>query len=199
MRLAQHLLSQSSYLPVASGKAPKPILRLRKCLIRSLHKGDAGTLASQANNPGIARWMRNTFPYPYRVEDAAKWISIATLASPHYDYAICRPDENTVIGGIGLKSKDDIHYRTMQIGYWLGEEYWGQGIAKEAISVFSDWTFEQFKHVLRLEAEVYEGNNSSARVLEKAGFTFEAKNRNAIEKMGIVMSVLVYCKFRHGF
>ena len=68
-----------------------------------------------------------------------------------------------------------------------------------AISVFSEWTFERFKHVLRLEAEVYEGNESSARVLERAGYKFEANNRNAIEKMGVVMSVLVYCKFRHGY
>ena len=198
MRLAHQLSSHFSHLPVASGKPPKPILRLRKCLIRSLYEGDAETLASQANNPGIARWMRNAFPHRYCVEDATKWISIATSASPLHDYAICRPDGNTVIGGIGLKPKDDIHYRTMQIGYWLGEEHWRQGIAKESISVFTEWTFEQFKHVLRLEAEVYEGNDSSARVLEKAGYTFEAKNRNAIEKMGIVMSVLVYCKFRHG-
>lgn len=157
------------------------------------------TLASQANNSEIARWMRNAFPHPYRAEDAAKWISIATSASPLHDYAICRPDENTVIGGIGLKSKNDIHYRTMQIGYWLGEKHWRQGIAKEAISAFSEWTFEQFKYVLRLEAEVYEGNVSSIRVLEKAGYTFEARNKNAIEKMGVVMNLLVYCKFRHGY
>ena len=199
MRLAHQLLSHSSHLPVASEKPPEPILRLRKCLIRSFDEGDAVALASQANNPAIAKWMRNAFPHPYRGEDAAKWISIATSASPLHDYAICRPDENTVIGGIGLKPKDDVHYRTMQIGYWLGEEHWCQGIATEAISAFSEWTFEQFKHVLRLEAEVYEGNDSSVRALEKAGYSFEAKNKNAIEKMGVVMSVLIYCKFRHGY
>ena len=176
-------------------KLPTSILRLRKCLIRSPHEGDAKSLASEANNPEIAKWMRNAFPHPYRLEDAAEWISSATSASPLHDFAICRPNDNTVIGGIGLKAKDDVSHRTMQIGYWLGEEHWRQGIAKEAVSAFSEWTFEQFKHILRLEAKVYEGNNSSVRVLENAGFTFEAKNRNAIEKLGVVRSVLVYCKF----
>ena len=176
-------------------KLPNPILRLRKCLIRPLHEGDAKRLASEANNPEIAKWMRNAFRYPYRLEDATEWIASATSASPLHDFAICRPDDNTIIGGIGLKASHDVSYRTMQIGYWLGEEHWRQGIAKEAVSAFSEWTFEQFKHVLRLEAEVYEGNSASVRVLENAGFTFEAKKRNAIEKLGVVTSVLVYCKF----
>ena len=175
---------------------PEPILQLRKCLIRSMYEGDIESLASQASNPEIAKWMSNAFPYPYRVEDAAKWISIATSASPILNFAICRPDDNTVIGGIGLKPKQDVSHITMQIGYWLGEEHWRRGIAKEAVSVFSEWTFEQFRHVLRLEAEVYEGNSSSVRVLENAGYAFEAKNRDAIEKMGVVRSVLVFCKFR---
>ena len=176
-------------------KLPKPILQLRKCLIRSYHEGDAESMANQANNLEIAKWMRNAFPHPYRLEDAAAWISTATSASPVLNYAICRPDDNTFIGSIGLKPKDDVSYRTMQVGYWLGEEHWRQGIAKEAVSAFSEWAFEHFKQVLRLEAEVYEGNNSSVRVLEKAGYTFEAKNKNAIEKMGVVRSVLVFCRF----
>lgn len=199
MMFEHQLTLRSSHLPLASRKPPEPILHLRKCLIRSLSEGDEEALAREANNPGIAKWMRNTFPQPYRTEDAAKWISIASSASLLLDFAICRLDTNTVIGGIGLKTQDDIHYRTMEIGYWLGEDHWNQGIVSEAISVFSEWTFEQFKHVLRLEAEVFEGNDASARALEKAGYTFEAKKKNAIEKMGAVMSVLVYCKFRHGY
>lgn len=84
----------------------------------------------------------------------------------------------------------------MQIGYWLGEEHWRQGIATEAVSAASDWVFGEFGHVLRLEAEVYEGNEGSVRVLEKAGFVFEARSRNAIEKWGVVRDLLVYCKLR---
>ena len=210
--------SSSSSLSPTSTKSLKPILRLRKSLIRPFDESDAAALAREANNPKIARWMRNTFPHPYTIEDATKWISISASATPMLDFAICRPDDddnhnnvnndnnnhhhnnkNTVIGGIGLKTRDDVHYRTMQIGYWLGEQHLGQGIVTEAISSFSDWAFENFKHVVRLEAEIYEGNDASAWALEKAGYSFEAKNRNAIEKMGVVMSVLCYCKFRPGY
>lgn len=87
----------------------------------------------------------------------------------------------------------------MQIGYWLGEQHWGQGIVTEAISFFSDWAFEHFQHVVRLEAEVYEGNDASARALQKAGYVFEGKQKNAVEKMGVMMGVLIYCRFRDGY
>lgn len=134
MIFEHQLTSCSSHLPQASRKAPKPILRLRKSLIRSLFESDAEALAREANNPGIARWMRNTFPQPYGIDDAVKWISIASSASPVRDFAICRLDDNTVIGGIGLKSQDDIHYRTMQIGYWLGEDHWHQKLFPSSLT-----------------------------------------------------------------
>ena len=175
---------------------PEPILRLRSCLLRAYDEGDVGPLARAANNPEIARWLRNAFPHPYTTDNSKAWISIATSTSPIRDFAICQPDGSTVIGGIGLKVRDDIHYRTMEIGYWLCEDHWHRGIATEAVTAFSDWAFDRFDHLLRLEAEVFEGNVASGRVLEKAGFVFEARKRKAIEKLGTVMDALMYCKFR---
>lgn len=87
----------------------------------------------------------------------------------------------------------------MQIGYWLGEPHWGQGIATDAVRGFSDWAFEHFAHLVRLEAEVFEGNDGSVRVLEKAGFAFEGRQRMAIEKMGDVRDLLVFVRFREGW
>lgn len=112
------------------------------------------------------------------------------------DFAICLPDGSAVIGGIGLKTRDDVHYRKMELGYWLGEDQWHRGIATEAVTVFSAWAFDRFDFLLRLEAEVFEGNRASCRVLEKAGFVFEGRQIKAVEKLGIVMDTLMYCKFR---
>ena len=173
-----------------------PMLRLRSCLMRPYREEDFESLAKAANNPKISRWMRNTFPHPYTVDSAKTWISIANASSPIRDLAICEPDGSAVIGGIGLKARDDIHYRTMEIGFWLSEGYWHRGIATESVVAFSDWAFGRFDHLLRLEAEVFEGNEASGRVLEKAGFTFEGRRTKAIEKAGTVMDTLTYCKFR---
>lgn len=173
----------------------EPILRLSNCLVRPYNEEDVGSLAKAANNPRIAQWMRNAFPHPYTVEDGKNWISVANTPSPLRDFAICQLDGSVVIGGIGLKARDDIHYRTMEIGYWICEDHWHQGIATEVVTAFSNWAFDNFKHLLRLEAEVFEGNPASGRVLVKSGFEFESRQKAAVEKLGRVMDTLTYTKF----
>src|SRR2546427_11850637 len=51
------------------------------------------------------------------------------------------------------------------VGYWLGKEYWGRGIATRALSIFLD----QVK-MRPLYARVAKHNGASIRVLEKCGF-----------------------------
>ena len=72
------------------------------------------------------------------------------------------------IGGIGLRLGTDIFRRSAEIGYWLGEPFWGRGIATEAVGAVSQYAFESFD-LCRLEAGVFEWNPASMRVLEKAG------------------------------
>lgn len=167
-------------------------------MVRAYKIEDVASLTKAANNAEIAKWLRNTFPHPYTNEDAQNWISITQTASPLLDFAICDPSDESVIGGIGLKARDDIHYRTMEIGYWLSEDYWHRGIATEVVPAFSEWAFKNFEHVVRLEAEVFEGNLASCRVLQKAGFEFEGRQRAAIEKLGRIMNTNKYVKLRDG-
>lgn len=176
--------------------APDPILRLHSCQVRPYAEGDFMSLAIAANNPKIARWMRNTFPQPYTADDAKAWISFANSASPPRNFAICRPDGSAVIGGIGLKARTDIQHRTMEIGYWLSEDYWHQGIATEVVTAFAEWVFASFENLVRLDAEVFDGNRASNRVLEKAGFEFEGRRRKAVEKAGVVLDTLTYSKVK---
>jgi len=176
--------------------AIEPILRLRSCIVRPYDEAEVEQIAAKANNPNVSRWMRNAFPCPYTVSDAKVWVAMANAASPVVNFAICRTDGSTFIGGIGLKAKEDIYYRTMEVGYWISEDCWGQGIATEVLSGFSEWVFGRFHHVLRLEAETFEANEASGRVLQKAGFEFEGRRRKAIEKRGVVMDAMIYCRFR---
>ncbi|GAB1198286.1 hypothetical protein APSETT444_007600 [Aspergillus pseudonomiae] len=177
-------------------EAPTPILQLSNHLIRPYYAGDVEALAKEGNNPEIARWLRSRFPEPYTIEDAKDWISIANSASPVLNFAISRREDNIAIGSIGLKARDDVYYRTMEIGYWVGQDHWGKGIATEALSAMTAWAFKSFPHVLRLEAEVYDGNEASQKVLAKAGYQLEGRRRKVVEKKGIVMDTLNFCTFR---
>ncbi|KAL4914554.1 acyl-CoA N-acyltransferase [Aspergillus aurantiobrunneus] len=178
----------------------QPPLALPKtnCLIRPFAptSAEAASLSTEANNPLIAKYMRNAFPHPYTAQDASNWITYTNSQNPRYDFAICSAATDTVIGAIGLKPRTDIHHRTLELGYWVGEGHWGRGIATEAVAVFVRWVFERFGQVVRLEAEVFDGNEGSRRVLEKNRFVCEGRRRRAVEKEGVMLDVFGYALLR---
>jgi RimJ/RimL family protein N-acetyltransferase len=85
----------------------------------------------------------------------------------------------------------DVYRRSAEIGYWLGEEYWGLGIATEAVLAVVDYGFQTFD-IHRIFAGVFERNSASMRVLEKAGFKQEARLIKAITKEGQTMDEFIY-------
>ena len=107
--------------------------------VRSFRPDDAEALARNANNRNVSRNMRDTFPYPYRLSDAREWIDFATTQSPEANFAIASDRE--LIGGIGITLQSDVNRHSAEIGYWLGEPHWGQGIATAALQAMTDWAF----------------------------------------------------------
>ena len=161
--------------------------------VRSFRPDDAEALARNANNRNVSRNMRDTFPYPYRLSDAREWIDFATTQSPEANFAIASDRE--LIGGIGITLQSDVNRHSAEIGYWLGEPHWGQGIATAALQAMTDWAFAQFD-LVRLYGEVFEWNPASGRVLEKAGYELEGRLRRSIVKDGQVIDALLYAIVR---
>ena len=164
-------------------------LNLKTCTVRMWRRGDEQSLTANANNYKIWRNVRDRFPYPYTIEAASEWIAIASHESPPTNFAIVV--QGKAVGGIGFIFRDDINRCRAEIGYWLGEAYWGRGIVTEAVCAVTAWAFENFD-LASIYAGVLEWNPASARVLEKAGYKFEARLRKAMIKEGIVMDELVY-------
>jgi RimJ/RimL family protein N-acetyltransferase len=79
----------------------------------------------------------------------------------------------------------------MEIGYWLGEEFWGRGIVSEAVGAVTTYGFDHFD-IVRIYADVFDWNTASARVLEKNGYILEARLKQAVTKDGIVTDALLY-------
>ncbi|XDG01419.1 hypothetical protein ABKA04_001034 [Annulohypoxylon sp. FPYF3050] len=170
---------------------PTPIVKTDKCYIRAYIPSDAEATSVAANHPEISQYMRNRFPYPYTMEHAKFWVDHAAKGDPMVNYAIFAPD-GAFAGAIGLMPRDDTEYRTWEIGYWISMDYWGKGIATSALKGFSVWAFKQFPDLLRLEAQVFEGNDASMKVLEKVGYTKEGVRRRAICKKDKIMDQHVY-------
>jgi [ribosomal protein S5]-alanine N-acetyltransferase len=162
-------------------------------MIREWRHGDEESLARHANNPKIFRNVRDRFPHPYTLEDARWWIEHNGSADPLTSFAIVVDGE--AAGGIGFFLQEDILRRSVEIGYWLGEPFWGRGIVTDAVRAMSEHIFANFD-VCRIFACVFEWNPGSMRVLEKAGFVFEGRMRKAVTKLGQTIDDFVYALVR---
>jgi RimJ/RimL family protein N-acetyltransferase len=156
--------------------------------IRSYRPTDAKALVRHADNPRVAENLRDRFPHPYRERDAHDWLSVALRQDPETNFAIAVGGE--LVGTIGLQIGEDVYRHSAEIGYWLGEEYWGRGIATEAVRTVTEWGFENLG-LVRIHALVFESNPASVRVLEKAGFEVEGRMRSAVVKRGRVMDQIL--------
>lgn len=171
------------------------------CQIRSFRPDDAPALAQYTNNRKVWLNLRDAFPHPYKLEHAAAWIRMAGRQYPEVSFAIASAAASTassastdeVIGGIGLGLQTDVNYRSSEIGYWLGEPFWGRGIATAALSALTDYAFAHYD-LIRLFAYVFEWNPASMRVLEKAGYTYEGRLRKSATKDGKIVDQILYAK-----
>lgn len=99
-----------------------------------------------------------------------------------------------LIGSIGAH-KVDYKNENAEFGYWIGENYWGKGYVTQAIKQFSNILFNKFKFK-RIYAFPFGYNESSQKVLEKAGFKFEGEREKAIKKGGKFLDDKLYAKVR---
>jgi [ribosomal protein S5]-alanine N-acetyltransferase len=158
-------------------------------ILRPWQADDLDSLVKNANNPDVAKFMMNKFPSPYTEEDGKNFIAFASAPEIPLIKAIV-VDEKAV-GGIGLNLKEDIMCKNAEMGYWLGEDYWGKGIMSSVIMKMVLHGFENFD-INRIFARPFGTNIGSQRVLEKAGFTFEGKFEKTIFKNGEYLDELFY-------
>jgi len=157
--------------------------------LRAFETTDQHQLALHANNINLAKNMTNKFPHPYSLQDAKNFIEMVAKSDPLHVQAIAINEG--IIGAIGVFPQDDIFCKNAEMGYWLAEAHWGKGIMTEAVKQGVEYGFSQF-NVNRIFARPFDSNPASIRVLEKAGFHFEAKFEKTIFKFGAYHDELVY-------
>jgi RimJ/RimL family protein N-acetyltransferase len=169
------------------------ILTLKTCTVRSWEWRDREAIVRHANNRNVSINLRDRFPYPYTITDARNWLDVVVGRKPETNFAIDVAGE--AVGGIGFDLQPDVGHRSAEIGYWLGEQFWGRGIATEALIGVTDHAFANYD-LCRLYAHVFDWNGASARVLEKAGYAFEGRLRKSATKDGKTIDQLMYAMIR---
>lgn len=170
-------------------------IQVGEYMIRGYEKNDAPSIAKHANNPRIAANLKDAFPHPYTLGDAKEWLRVVRRQDPQRNFAVATASE--AIGGIGLILKEDVHAKNAEIGYWLGEEYWGRGIMSGIVRAFTDWAFGRFD-IVRIYASVFASNPASARVLENAGYAPEACLQKAIFKDRRYLDEWIYSRWKES-
>ncbi len=171
------------------------IIRTKQFILRPFRQGDEAALVRYLNNRTI---YRNTLriPYPYRMRDAQEWIRKNVLIArvrvkTEINFAIEIKGE--AAGGIGLHKIAARH--KAELGYWLAQPYWGQGIMTEAVKCIVEFGFKRLR-LVRICAKVFPWNRASMRVLEKAGFKREGILTKGARKGNRFIDECVYAIIR---
>ena len=162
-------------------------------MLRRYRPEDRERLAELGDNPNVSRFLANRFPSPYRLEDADAWIAVSASETRPCSFAI--EYQGRLAGGIGLEPMRDMHAGSAELGYWLGEPYWGRGLAARAVRLVADYAFDELLFI-RLQAIVIDGNAASMRVLEKSGFVREGILRKHVRKNGVVRDAHLFARVR---
>lgn len=167
------------------------ILNFDTFSIRSWQPSDAASLALNANNIKIADQLLDGFPHPYSEENAKDFISFCLNNHPstHLTIAV----EGKAVGAIGFKDVNVNGPKTAELGFWIGEQYWNQGIMTKAVAGMLDYGFNLLG-LVEINAQVFLENVGSKRVLEKNNFELLALKEKEIEKKGKKIDIWYFRK-----
>jgi RimJ/RimL family protein N-acetyltransferase len=159
------------------------------CRLRPWTLSDLRSLVRHANNPHVAQQLRDGFPFPYTEADGLAFLQAAANAAPPLSLAI--EVQGEAVGGVGVLPRSGNERRTAEIGYWLGEDWWGRGIGPEALRLMTGYAATTFD-LARIEAFVMVENTRSCRTLEKAGYQLEGRLRRSFLKDGVLHDQCCY-------
>lgn len=197
-------------LPSVSPPSAEPgtiLLETERVIMRRYLPTDAAGLATAANYTEVSINLRDGFPSPYTLANAESFISsccgpvancyplnVALFVKPNT--ADNPTSEPIFIGATGIMPKEDVNYRTWELGYWMTPPAWGRGYTTEAIRAFVPWCFGTWPTLNRIEALCFSRNGQSLSVLKKCGFVEEGRKRGSAEKHGEIMDELLYAVLR---
>lgn len=165
--------------------------------LRAWTLADAKELAKLINNKKVQDNLRDGIPYPYGEDDAKMFISEMLASDPDQNIAFAIEADGHLIGSISVIRCGNIHYRTAELGYYIGEPYWGRGFTTSAVRQICEYVFQN-TDILRIFAEPFAYNTASCRVLEKSGFQFEGLLRSNAVKNGRVLDMKLYARIREA-
>lgn len=175
-----------------------PVLETERLQLRQLELSDAPIVQRLAGDPAIAATTL-TIPHPYTLDAAEAWIQGTQEGfkrGDDYVFALVRKTDGEFIGVMEISPERE--HKRAELGYWVARSQWGQGYATEAARRLIRFGFEELK-LNRIYATYFTHNPASARVMQKAGMTFEGVRRQHILKNGQFIDLGEYAILREEY
>ena len=177
----------------------KPIiLETKRLILRLFTDEDCRDLHLWASNVNVTRfvnWDRHR-----SIEDTREFIKIVKELSERNSLifmAVALKSTRQVIGSVGIFQRSDLSRYTLELGYCLGEQWWGHGYILEASLAITDYGFLTLPYLERIEANCIVENIASRRIMEKMGMQREGILRNFMEKDGRIYNSYMYSVLRN--
>lgn len=151
-----------------------PQLTTSRLVLRAFALADVPRLIALAGEYEVAKNTLN-IPHPYGEEDAYRWVRLTQEnyeQQTGYAFALALRSSGEFIGGIGLTVER--RFDRAEAGYWLGQPYWGQGLASEALAAVLRFGFEELA-LNKIYATHIAENPASGRVMRKNGMVQEGQ------------------------
>jgi RimJ/RimL family protein N-acetyltransferase len=154
----------------------------RRYKLRPWHSSEVRTFISLLDNPTIWEYLPEEYPAPLTQDIARDLIEISNQGGHHEVLAVELDGE--IVGQVRLafdaRTPEPVE---AEISYWLGERYWGRGIASDLVMLFTHLSFQKRSSLTSIFARVHEANAASARVLQKSLYRFESKPSDSVMRI----------------
>lgn len=155
-----------------------PAIATDRLVLRAPRDDDAAAIATLANNWEIARRMTR-LPHPYGIQDARYFLR--EIAPAELAWAVTSAWSDTLLGIAGLVPHEG--GGDAELGYWLGREHWGSGIATEAAGAILRYA-DDVLGLDELTSGCFSDNHASTGVLKKLGFIETGRSTRACLAVG---------------
>jgi len=173
-----------------------PIFISSELCLDQITDKDALDLQHQIGSEAVYKHLIQ-LPHPYELSDAMSFIRLVQdqkeTNGKLTNWSIRL--NNKIIGGIGQHLKYPEQPHKDEIGYWLGTNFWGQGIMTKVLKVYVNHLFAHTT-LERLEAPVFKDNIASCKVLENCNFIKEGTLKHAYKKQNTLIDAYLYAKVK---
>ena len=152
------------------GRSRKILLKGERVLLRTLTREDSRDIQVAANDPEIAKYT--PVPYPFSLEDEVRLIDRSrNQINRGRDFFLGIEFTNVIVGMMGLLQVNHSEQKAKaEVGYWIGKDYRGRGLARESLGLILNFGFYS-EGLERIWGRVTDGNIPSMKLLESCGFT----------------------------